>query len=1056
LKRLWGREEPAAERRGSVIQSKKGTARFTRRFLFLCLVFILSSPSFAQNLLKNGDFELGAINRIPRYWGTEYYHSTLVAGKFGQRAVKIDNPIPMMSLGAQTVPLDYNKIKKVSFSAWVRLEGVEAGPEVWNKANLQLLFFDNQGHQLGGWPEIGPWTGTFGWKRAGKNFYVPKGTVKAKVVFGLYNCTGTAYFDQIELQPLLQGEKLDPYNLLYNGEFEMWEGWAYGGSEDWGIVYDNVKQGNGALWIKNTKPIWSFASQSVTLDGRKVKKINISGYIKAQDVAVGVKPWQLARINLEFKDGKGKRIGGWPIVADFSGTFDWKKVSRDFEVPLDTKRVDVFAGLLECTGSAWFDGLRLTGLGRDGKRITIGGVSVTNTKGWYAFTPPADDFSKTPADVSFLLDAPAGKHGFMKVKNGHFYFEDGTRARFWGLNIYAPSTFPEKKEAELMAARLSKFGCNLVRVHHLDAFWAHPNIFDGNFNDTQHLSAEALDKLDYLVYQLKSRGIYIFMDLLVDREFKEGDSVPDYKNVERGAKISGFFDPRVIELQKIYARQLLTHVNPYTGLRYIDDPAVVSAKLINEGMLFYIGTQFGLSSYYLAELDRLFNEYLIRKYGDRGGLARAWTDKYGRCDLTEGEDPRKYNVKRADTPLRYQRGGGEKVEALRLADTLRFYGQVQIDYFKDMEMYLRSIGLRVPISGSNHWVNIASDVKANASLDYIDRHRYFDHPQFGYGVEVVFEDQPMVLNPADSLPNNLAYYKVAGKPFVVSEWNCCFPNEYRVEGPLLMAAYACLQDWDGVLEFSFNSGEWKAPMEDNFDISAWPNVWSQWPAAAALFHRGDVATAKGIYEQILGDKDLYGPIEEDKPIADEPYLPLITKTQIGFGRDGNTPDTGYYLSNFANSNNKVIASDTGELKWNYGQGFFTINTDKTQAAVGFLNGKNIQLKDVNIAARTKFCSLSLVSLDDQPLALSRHLLLTSAARIENQGQKFNVSKTQLKDVGRAPILVEGVEARITLNRQPLEVYSMDINGKRLAELEMQDTSFVIRGSDQAFFYEIVF
>ena len=32
-------------------------------------------------------------------------------------------------------------------------------------------------------------------------------------------------------------------------------------------------------------------------------------------------------------------------------------------------------------------------------------------------------------DFSHLLDAPAGKHGHVTVKDGHFYFEDGTRAR---------------------------------------------------------------------------------------------------------------------------------------------------------------------------------------------------------------------------------------------------------------------------------------------------------------------------------------------------------------------------------------------------------------------------------------------------------------------------------------------------------------------------------------------------------------------------------------------------------------------------------------------------
>ncbi|MGA8108129.1 MAG: hypothetical protein WB974_01765, partial [Acidobacteriaceae bacterium] len=43
--------------------------------------------------------------------------------------------------------------------------------------------------------------------------------------------------------------------------------------------------------------------------------------------------------------------------------------------------------------------------------------------------------SSSPVDVSFLLDAPAGKHGFIEVRNGHLATGDGQRIRLWGVNI---------------------------------------------------------------------------------------------------------------------------------------------------------------------------------------------------------------------------------------------------------------------------------------------------------------------------------------------------------------------------------------------------------------------------------------------------------------------------------------------------------------------------------------------------------------------------------------------------------------------------------------------
>lgn len=1023
-------------------------------FLLVSCILALASFAYAENLLKNGDFTQGLNGKIPKYWGTEYYNCSLVDWQ-GGKAVKIENAVPAMSLGAQEVKIDGKNVKRVSLSAMVKIENVIPGPEDWNKANLQVLFFDAKGRQIEGWPEVGKWQGSFDWTKVGKNFPVPKETAKAKIVFGLYGCKGSAYFSNIKLMPL--NVNANTSNLIQNGGFEVWESWAFGGTEKWGVVYENVKEGNGALWAHNDLPIWSFASQSVPLDGQKVKKIEISGFVKSNGVGPGIKPWQLARINIEFKDGKGKRIGGYPIVSEFSGTFDWKRVDKSFDVPAGTKRVDVFAGLLECSGEAWFDGLQMTGFDKNGALINRGKAFATDTSKWYPFYPKSDDYSrKTPTDLSYLLDPPAGKRGFLKVRDGHFYFDDGTRARFWGANVYAPSTFMGKNDAQKMALRLAKYGCNLVRIHHLDAFWANPNIFDRSFNDTQHLSAEALDKLDYLIYQLKERGIYIFMDLLVDREFKEGDNVPFYKSVERGAKISGLYNERIIELQKVYANQLLTHYNPYTKLRYIDDPAVVSAKLINEAMLFYIGTQYGLSPFYVKELDSKFNNWLVDVYRSREGLQDAWTDKYGRCDLNPDEDPRAGTVKRADIPLKYQRSGTERPEPFRLADTLKFYEQLEVDYFRDMQGYLKSIGLKVPISGSNHWINVAPDVKANTALDYIDRHRYWDHPQFGYGTQIVFENQSMVKNPADALPNNFDSYRVAGKPFVVSEWNCAFPNEFRIEGPIIMASYANMQDWDGVLLFSFNNPDWNAPMEDNFDMSAWPNVISQWIVAALIFHDGRVSASNGNLIQGLTAADLYGPINEDAPVFDNALLPLMTRTSISFNPNDSNGDPSLIEKKYHNKKAKEINSDTNELKWNYGKGVFMLNTPKVQAAIGFMKGQKIYLPDVVFEPKNLFSSLSVSSMDNLPISKSKKLILTAAARIENKGQKYNESKTQLANVGTAPLLVEGVSASVKLKRAPKAVRALDISGKFIKNIKLDGNAVNIGLNDKAFFYEVVY
>src|ERR1700722_19041071 len=74
--------------------------------------------------------------------------------------------------------------------------------------------------------------------------------------------------------------------------------------------------------------------------------------------------------------------------------------------------------------------------------------------------------SHSPVDVSFLLDAPAGKHGFIQISNGHLATGEGQRIRLWGVNITDWSKgsrqIPSREDAPLWAATLARFGVNCV------------------------------------------------------------------------------------------------------------------------------------------------------------------------------------------------------------------------------------------------------------------------------------------------------------------------------------------------------------------------------------------------------------------------------------------------------------------------------------------------------------------------------------------------------------------------------------------------------------------
>src|ERR1700743_2232047 len=180
----------------------------------------------------------------------------------------------------------------------------------------------------------------------------------------------------------------------------------------------------------------------------------------------------------------------------------------------------------------------------------------------------------SPVDVSFLLDAPAGKHGFVVVKDGHLATEDGQRIRFWGVNITDWSKgsrqVPSREDARFIAATLARFGVNSVRFQFLDL--EEPRGLIAKQGDsTRSMDADQLDREDYFIAELEKRGVYIDFNLLVGRPFHEGDGVKDAALLRQGAKGTSFFDARLIELQKEYAQQLLTRLNPYTKHKYTDD-----------------------------------------------------------------------------------------------------------------------------------------------------------------------------------------------------------------------------------------------------------------------------------------------------------------------------------------------------------------------------------------------------------------------------------------------------------------------------------------------------
>ena len=65
----------------------------------------------------------------------------------------------------------------------------------------------------------------------------------------------------------------------------------------------------------------------------------------------------------------------------------------------------------------------------------------------------------------------------------HFRSAEGKRVRLWGVNLSFGANFPTHNDAALIAKRMSAFGVNSVRFHHMDtANWPR-GIWDANGKD---------------------------------------------------------------------------------------------------------------------------------------------------------------------------------------------------------------------------------------------------------------------------------------------------------------------------------------------------------------------------------------------------------------------------------------------------------------------------------------------------------------------------------------------------------------------------------------------
>ncbi|TWU36191.1 glycoside hydrolase family 5 protein [Novipirellula artificiosorum] len=632
--------------------------------------------------------------------------------------------------------------------------------------------------------------------------------------------------------------------------------------------------------------------------------------------------------------------------------------------------------------------------------------------------------SRSAIDLSRFLDAPAGRAGFVRPKGEHFVDGEGTRIRLWGVNLGGPSCFPSHEDAEKLAESLARLGINCVRFHGLDSNWGISSI-DRSGGDTSRLDETSLERFDYLFDQLRRRGIYGNINLNVFRTYGDEDGLPDPQDLGL-AKWATHFYPRIIELEEKYAVDLLTHVNRYTGKSYANDPAVLVVEIVNENSLVegwlngkLVGhddnsgdTWSPLPTEYAKELNRQFNAWLIEnRSAEQRERFRSDADLAANAPLV------------LLAPSQFSSATAE-----RFATDQEFVVDTERSFLRRMKTLIKDeVGLKSMLIGDadhNDSVNGFPHMINNALFDYADGHGYWQHPSIGKITRT--KNDPMVNDPSDSTMVQFARAPIVGKPFVISETNHPYPHRYAVEGIPLLTAYAMLQDWDGVFFHEFGRAVYDNPdaigRNGWFNLSTDPIKVAELMCSALMWHRGDVQSAKQLIvrqhtvDEIMANSRM--PSWEHRPFFDDAFaktLPLVHRTRW---RLVEKPVKAEYPPSPGIND---IVSDTEQLRWqgaDKNRGRVTIDTPKVQATIGFQRDAEHRsypgIRHLSVDVKNDFATVILTSLDDQPIASSKKLLLFVGDRSANEDLTWEDDFQTVANWGNGPVAIRPLQGKISL------------------------------------------
>lgn len=635
-------------------------------------------------------------------------------------------------------------------------------------------------------------------------------------------------------------------------------------------------------------------------------------------------------------------------------------------------------------------------------------VTIQEGPDWVPYVEYRDVQKGSALDFSPAQAQPAGSRGWVQPHQGHLAFETAPSVpvRFFGINVYDWTCFLEPAWADRLADRLQAMGYNCARLFG-EYLLSKPG------QKSTVIDPVLLDRLNYTVAALKARGIYIAINLYSYRIPRPDEIIPGALNHD-DVKALLLFHSGARQNWLEFAANLLESHNPYTGLKWKDDPAIAFINLVNEG-----------------------------------GLENAWS----------GMSPHVRAMLQAD----YQARGYPGQFELGSLHAARYETERQIDTYLWMRSQLRAMGVRAVIMSVNGTMGNSVSATFRDHAEVLVDHAYHNHPVW---LGTPFVPPLSMLEGGTSLTESfggkfkkLALARDPDKPLLVTEFSSAAPSILRAEQGLVLGTLASVQRWDALFRFSWshsaNGVRYPTPMNP-FDVQYDPIMQAADRLMVNLYLREDlVSDLEPLVWRLSRSESVFHPIWSELQ-----YAALTRPIGTSFVRGSTTGTLPPEVD--------VLESPNGVIKLAPETHGIRVATDRT-CALTALPGETAQAGALKATVQGSRAVVAATSLDGRPLRLSQRILVIHATDAQNSGAVFSgPDYSILSEGGNLPVLVRDGQAQIELSvfprasAQRVAVYRLDSAGRRIAQVPMMQSGRIIsftasvRGPEGAtLYYEIL-